>query len=62
MATDNIQTGDMVQLKSGGPVMTVDWIDDDHKYATCVWFGRDGKQQSHDFYLTSPTKVESTPS
>ena len=34
---DEIKKGDIVKLKSGGPVMTVEDIKDG-KYATCVWF------------------------
>jgi uncharacterized protein YodC (DUF2158 family) len=33
--------GELVQLKSGGPVMTIDWIEGDQ--ATCSWF--DGKEE-----------------
>ncbi|MCJ8211705.1 DUF2158 domain-containing protein [Mucilaginibacter sp. RS28] len=30
--------GDQVRLKSGGPVMTVDSIDDNTSRLVCVWF------------------------
>ncbi len=38
---DDLKVGDVVQLKSGGPEMTIELIDtfgDDHKKAMCVWF------------------------
>ncbi len=33
----NFAIGDTVQLKSGGPVMTVESFGDDN-YVRCVWF------------------------
>ncbi|RIA37615.1 uncharacterized protein YodC (DUF2158 family) [Hephaestia caeni] len=50
----DIVAGDVVQLKSGGPTMTVEWVEDSAAY--CVWF--DGKKQSGErFYTTSLNKV-----
>ena len=50
---DGIGAGDTVQLKSGGPVMTVEWVDDGEAY--CVWF--DGNHQNGTaFKTTSLTK------
>lgn len=36
---EKIELGDVVQLKSGGPKMTVEKIDEDGKL-TCVWFDK----------------------
>ena len=51
-----LQAGDTVQLKSGGPYMTVDalWGDGEVK---CAWFAGD-KQQAHNFRETSLVKVD----
>lgn len=43
------QPGDEVQLKSGGPVMTVERTGKDHRtqdvVVFCVWFHTEGKKQ-----------------
>ena len=51
-----IKPGDTVELKSGGPLMTVEVVfhDGDVK---CVWFAGE-KQQSHIFSITSLVKQE----
>jgi uncharacterized protein YodC (DUF2158 family) len=47
-----LKVGDVVQLKSGGPMMTISWIEDDQAY--CEWF--DGKKpMGQKFLLTSLT-------
>ncbi|WP_326525899.1 YodC family protein [Sphingomonas sp.] len=48
-----IVAGDIVQLKSGGPYMTVEWIEDG--VAFCSWF--DVKKQIKDrFQIVALTK------
>ncbi len=50
MSQKTISPGDIVQLKSGGPEMTVEWIDE--QVAMCAWF--DGKKNyKEQFQLTS---------
>jgi uncharacterized protein YodC (DUF2158 family) len=36
--TQTLKLGDVVQLKSGGPRMTVDRVDDDGRLIHCCWF------------------------
>jgi uncharacterized protein YodC (DUF2158 family) len=50
VATVEFQPGDEVQLKSGGPVMTVERITKDSKnqdevVIACIWFHYEGKKQ-----------------
>lgn len=45
METNNLKAGDVVQVKSGGPHMTIEKISDSKTDETtgkawCVWFGR----------------------
>ena len=56
---DNLQPGDLVQLKSGGPTMTVDYIDNDVSAAYCVWFDESQARQRARFNLATLKKVES---
>ena len=46
----NFKSGDTVQLKSGGLIMTIEDIDGDS--ANCVWF-IDNKVERSNFYLTT---------
>lgn len=46
----NLQAGDVVRLKSGGPAMTIKYIDG--KEAYCQWF-LDGKALQEGFPLAS---------
>jgi uncharacterized protein YodC (DUF2158 family) len=55
MASDSIQPGDRVQLKSGGPVMTVDQPDEGKWW--CVWFDTKGEQKGGTFGSHMLTKV-----
>jgi uncharacterized protein YodC (DUF2158 family) len=59
---EEINVGDVVVLKSGGPNMTVDQIGkvsyEDFASAWCTWF--EGKKKNNDtFPLTSLKKAES---
>jgi uncharacterized protein YodC (DUF2158 family) len=44
---ENLKTGDVVQLKSGGPIMTIRKIDGE--WVTCDWFDDDGKANQKQF-------------
>jgi uncharacterized protein YodC (DUF2158 family) len=50
----DIKEGDKVQLKSGGPSMTVEWIE--RQIATCAWFEKERLEQ-HSFALESLERV-----
>ena len=54
-ATMDIRKGDVVQLKSGGPKMTVAHIDE-HESAYCQWFVG-GKQEGQSFPVSSLVKL-----
>jgi len=43
-----IQAGDVVQLKSGGPKMTVSKLINENKGARCKWF--DGAKVNEDYF------------
>jgi len=56
-----LKIGDVVQLKSGGPAMTIEWLGkgmmDDVQKASCTWF--EGKKHSKaDFSVSSLKKYE----
>ena len=55
MAEQTIEAGSEVVLKSGGPRMIVDWVQDE--FACCTWF--DGKKRMQDkFYLVTLRLVD----
>lgn len=47
MNENSISAGDVVELKSGGPLMTVEGVDDN--VAKCTWFDNDGDYCSNIF-------------
>jgi uncharacterized protein YodC (DUF2158 family) len=59
---DEIKPGDIVQLKSGGPNMTVDEVGHSSMTETgplrawCSWFDKDGEEKRSDFPITSLVK------
>jgi uncharacterized protein YodC (DUF2158 family) len=62
MSTE-IKPGSVVQLKSGGPMMTVNWINEEEGtvYASCDWFIEDKapwKKESATFRVTSLKLLE----
>lgn len=52
---EEIKVGDVVKLQSGGPKMTVGWIDED---GVAVSYFVDGKIHHSKFPATSLVKVE----
>ncbi len=48
---EKIEVGTVVRLKSGGPKMTVQWIEDD--MAGCVWFDSKGAQQAGNYPIAT---------
>jgi uncharacterized protein YodC (DUF2158 family) len=56
---DGVKVGDVVELKSGGPKMTVETIEDygaGHEQAFCVWFEKT-KRNDAIFELLTLKKV-----
>ena len=52
-----IKGGDLVQLRSGGPVMTAEDVADDDNEIRCVWFS-DGKEGSlREYFKVTILKV-----
>ena len=47
----SIGAGSGVALKSGGPEMTVRWVEDEE--ACCEWFDKDNELKSSTFVLSS---------
>lgn len=58
MADDQLQVGDTVRLKSGGPLMTISSIQDEYgtMQAWCEWFDDKKAPQARSFALTSIIK------
>jgi uncharacterized protein YodC (DUF2158 family) len=54
---DRFKVGDIVQLKSGGPKMTVTSIGNGSDMVECTWFGDDNKPQYDTFPATALLKV-----
>jgi uncharacterized protein YodC (DUF2158 family) len=48
--------GDTVQLKSGGPAMTIDKMNKENEYVSCKWFDGSELQQAS-FKQTSLIKI-----
>jgi uncharacterized protein YodC (DUF2158 family) len=60
---DEIKAGSVVQLKSGGPHMTVAWVEDElgTRQAYCEWFIQDKapwKKEGSTFPITSLKLIE----
>jgi uncharacterized protein YodC (DUF2158 family) len=51
----DINAGDIVRLKSGGPNMTVQWAEDGTAY--CIWFDAKATKQDGRFTIASIEKV-----
>jgi uncharacterized protein YodC (DUF2158 family) len=58
---DNAQSfkvGDVVQLKSGGPKMTISSPGTNPGWWYCIWFDKDGKQKGNQFDPSTLTKPQ----
>lgn len=53
----SLMVGDIVKLKSGGPLMTVIEAGDG-QWVTCIWFDGDGKHNTHTFPLEALLPVQ----
>ena len=64
MSGDALKVGDEAVLKSGGPTMTIDQIDEfvgyDGTHAKCSWF--EGKKRHSDFFAITSLKRPTKPS
>jgi uncharacterized protein YodC (DUF2158 family) len=56
VADAQFKLGDIVSLRSGGPLMTIAMVDG--KTAFCEWFSDDQQPQSRSFALTSLKQSE----
>jgi len=56
---NEFKSGEVVQLKSGGPDMTVDFVNDILQTVTCSWFVNK-KRQTDSFPPTSLKPVSET--
>ena len=53
---DTFSIGDSVRLKSGGPLMTVEFVDSDGQSVHCAWF--DGKEKIVGTFPTAAVERE----
>ncbi|TCB79334.1 DUF2158 domain-containing protein [Acinetobacter sp. ANC 3781] len=53
----DIKVGDVVQLKSGGSLMTVSEVND-AGWSECTWFDKDGVVKKHYFLMVTLQKHE----
>lgn len=61
MATSKFQVGQVVELKSGGPDMTIEKFKaDDGKYF-CAWIDSSGKPQGNTYFPEMLQAVDSNP-
>lgn len=52
---NEFKAGDIVYLKSGGPAMTVSWVDTQNGRVTCQWFAEHNRNEEI-FYPETLTK------
>jgi len=51
----DFNVGDNVQLKSGGPIMVIDSVEDDS--IECIWFNKDGIIERYTFQAETLTEA-----
>jgi uncharacterized protein YodC (DUF2158 family) len=61
MAEETFTAGDVVQLKSGGPIMTVRWCEDQYGTLTafCDWF--EGTKDKNGTYMPAQLRKVDPP-
>ncbi|WP_350161385.1 DUF2158 domain-containing protein [Thalassospira sp.] len=59
MSAEELKQGDTVGLKSGGPVMTIRWTQNENGEveACCDWFDKSQKQETAVFPVSSLRKI-----
>ncbi|HVS93393.1 MAG TPA: DUF2158 domain-containing protein [Mucilaginibacter sp.] len=58
--SNELKAGDEVQLRSGGPVMTIDSINTETGRAACVWFDSKHVMQTAKFAISTLDKYDSS--
>ncbi len=56
-----LKAGDLVRLKSGGPVMTIEFWSEHYETFVCSWFTVKHERQQQQFQAAVLTKVEEEP-
>lgn len=56
MSNEVFQAGDVVQLKSGGAIMTIEWVRTVEKDCKCSWFDSSGKIHNQMFAIAALEK------
>lgn len=54
MSEQKFKTGDIVELKSGSPKMTIEDVQESNEYVDCVWF--DGNVLKRDTFVVGVLK------
>lgn len=55
--SEKLEDGTVVQLKSGGPLMTVSYFDDERGQYYCEWFVKDERKSGFSAEPLSPSMI-----
>jgi uncharacterized protein YodC (DUF2158 family) len=56
--SEQFKPGDVVELKSGGPKMTVEEVDEEAGGVFCTWFDEGNQPQQRNFIAATLKKAE----